>query len=542
LTSLAISPTVNFDPINLVKTLIFVSIAFYCIGILIGNPKQNFEEFSRSYRLTIFFFLFFLTLPLFVTSAPIDQQFWGSFGRNTGYLAYLSFLFLTISSSAIKEKNFYRRIVLALVLTTVPMSLYCFIQIAKLDPFNWSTFDIFGTLGNANFLSAFLGMGAIGSLVFSLDKDFSTSKRIFLVLLSVISFGITIRTNSIQGPLIYVAGVGIALFFVVRSSRKFNKLRYLYLLSGFFGFSLAVFALFNKGPLAKIIFQPSVLYRADYMHAGWVMTKSHPLTGIGLDSFGDWYRQSRGLVSTMRTGPERTSNTAHNIFLDISSGGGIFLLVSYLALLSIGLISALKYFKGNSKFDPAFIAIFSIWCAYQIQSAISINQVGVGVWGWLLTGALIGYPKSNGEPRFLSTKLKSRSGSIRKKPMTLNASAGASSLVMLILGFSLAFVPWNADHRYYSAYNSRDLNAMMEAVKVKGSTSWHISQVIEAAMKNNFTAQATEMDNLLLARNPRDYFGWRVRYFLTTSSPEQKAESIVRMKNLDPYNPEIPKS
>ena len=544
LTSLAISPTMNFDPINLVKTLVYVTIAFYCMGILLGNPKKNFNNLNRNFRFSIIGFIVFLTLPLFLTSAPIEQQFWGNFGRNTGYLAYLSLLFLTISCSAIKEIQFYRNLLLALILTTIPMSLYCLIQIAKLDPFNWSTFDIFGTLGNANFLSAFLGMGTIGSVVLSFSNAISIRSRIGLALLALLAFAITVRTNSIQGPLIAVAGVGIAGFFIIRSNKVLKKFRYIYLLGGISGFGLALAALFNMGPLARIIFQPSVLYRADYMHAGWAMTIAHPFTGVGLDSYGDWYRQLRGLISATRTGPERTSNTAHNIFLDISSGGGFPLLLSYLILLFVAFFAAIKHFRKSTKFDPVFVSIFSIWCAYQIQSAISINQVGVGVWGWLFTGALLGYPFTDEQSivkSAVSSKLQ-RSKKTKSRKVTLDASSGVTSLVMLIVGFGLAFVPWNADHRYYSAFVSRDLNAMMASVQVTGSTSWHISQVIEAAMKNNFTAQAKSMDDFLLKRNPRDFFGWRVRYFLTTSTPEEKTEALNRMRVLDPYNPEIPKS
>ena len=544
-TSLAISPTFNFDPINLIKTLIYVSIAFYCVGILIANPNLLSQKLGKKFIVVCGIFILFLTVPLFFTSAPIDQQIWGNFGRNTGYLAYLSLLFLTIGSATIQNRNFYKKLNFSLIFTTIPMSIYCLIQIAKLDPFNWSTFDIFGTLGNANFLSAFLAMGAIACLVISFESGNTKINRISLVLISVVAFLITVRTNSIQGPLIYVAGTGISLFFYIRSNYRLRRFRYYYFLLGVLGFSLAISGLFNKGPLARIIFQPSVLYRADYMHAGWEMTKNHLLTGVGLDSYGDWYRESRGLISTTRTGPERTSNTAHNIFLDISSGGGIFLLLSYLAILSFAFFIALRHFKKISHFDPVFTSIFSIWCAYQIQSFISINQVGVGIWGWLLTGALIGYPRDNIQNEVLknhSNRVKSKKTARAKSNKTLDAKTGISSFVMLVLGFILAFIPFNADHKYYSAYSARDLNAMMNAVKTLGSTSWHISQVIETSMKNNYVAQASEMDNYLLQRNPRDFFAWRVRYYLSTSTPDQKLEALKMLKKLDPYNPEIPKS
>ena len=120
------------------------------------------------------------------------------------------------------------------------------------------------------------------------------------------------------------------------------------------------------------------------------MTLDHPFFGVGLDSYGDWYRSSRGLISTLRSGPERTANTAHNIFLDISSNGGLPLAISYFAIIIYAFLSGIRVLRQNSNFNPVFVSIFSSWFGYLIFSAISINQIGVGIWGWILTGCVIG--------------------------------------------------------------------------------------------------------------------------------------------------------
>ena len=46
---------------------------------------------------------------------------------------------------------------------------------------------------------------------------------------------------------------------------------------------------------------------------------------------------------------------------------------------------------NSSKIDKPFIAISSAWFAYTVQSLISINQIGLAIWGWLLTGAVIAF-------------------------------------------------------------------------------------------------------------------------------------------------------
>ena len=98
-------------------------------------------------------------------------------------------------------------------------------------------------------------------------------------------------------------------------------------------------------------------------------------------------------ISTLRTGPDRTANTAHNIFLDISSNGGIPLITGYLLIVLIAFSFGIKSIRSNP--TPHNIALFTSWIGFLIFSTISINQVGVGIWGWLFTGLLIGKSKFN---------------------------------------------------------------------------------------------------------------------------------------------------
>ena len=68
---------------------------------------------------------------------------------------------------------------------------------------------------------------------------------------------------------------------------------------------------------------------------------------------------------------------------------GFPLLIAYLALLlviSYSILNGLR--KGQAK-DPFFMAIDMSWLAYQVQASVSINQIGVGVWGWIIQGLMV---------------------------------------------------------------------------------------------------------------------------------------------------------
>lgn len=542
LVTLAVSPSTNYDPISVVKLLVLSTCAFALLFLWLSQGSKALKEFSRAEKIFASGFLCAMFSTIMFSGAPITQQIFGSFGRNTGFLAYFSLLVVAIITSGLRSLDFYQKIPKFFIGVTIPMLAYCGIQIAGLDPIKWSEFATFGTLGNINFLSAFLGLSAVIGFILGFSSSLEKKWRVTAFTTSTISVPIILSTGSIQGFVILVAGVTFALGLVLLKYRNFLLLLPFsaLVLSGIF---LTIQGLANKGILAKFLYQPSVVYRGDYMHAGWRMTLDRPLFGVGLDSYGDWYRQERGEISTLRTGPDRISNSAHNIFLDISSNGGLPLLFFYVALLSLALISSIRYFRARAKIDLNFLALFSAWVAYQIQAAVSINQLGVGVWGWLFTGALIGYGKINSSsPDPAPTIGKGRSAKRQKIQNQIPAKAAVAMIAGSAVGFSLAFIPWNADVKYKSALQKRVIVEMMKSVDSIGSTSFHSELVISAAMSINAFDQAKEVSFRLVRERPRNFFGWKVISLLPNVTETDRAMALTNLRMLDPYNPDIPKS
>jgi hypothetical protein len=51
-------------------------------------------------------------------------------------------------------------------------------------------------------------------------------------------------------------------------------------------------------------------------------------------------------------------------------------------------IRAAKYATGDQQ--KVVIGLLSAWIGFQAQSLISIDNIGISVWGWLLGGAILG--------------------------------------------------------------------------------------------------------------------------------------------------------
>jgi O-antigen ligase len=536
LATLAINPWSNFDPISVVKLTMISTIAFLVLFLILSN-RNLVHSSNRNLKVSLIAFVVCLFSSFLFSGAPLDQQFWGVFGRSTGLLAYLSLAIILFATAAISDTNFYLKLVHILILTAIPMSLYCFVQISGNDPIGWSSFETFGTLGNVNFLSAFLGLVcvAISALIVHSRAKFVNTLSLGILLLA--DLYIIQSTGSIQGLFVFAVGMVIIIFLKLKSSKLINLSQIAFIVLVTVLTIPAAAGLANKGPLAPYLFQNSNVLRTDYWHAGLEMTQTHPFFGVGMDSYGDWYREARGEISTLRGSPDRTANTAHNIFLDISSNGGIPLLIAYLAILFLALRASIRVYKRMSgKSNPVFVALFSSWVGYQMQALVSINQLGVGIWGWLLTGALIGFEQAQRDPSESSLKPINRKN---LKAKLLPASSAVMGIAGICLGFFLAWFPLNADARYFSAAKTRDLTKISDSIDLLGSTAWHRGRLIESAYQSQALDKALEQSQKLVNEYPRDFFGWRYLLYASNSSAQLKSEAIVKLRALDPYNPEF---
>lgn len=529
LATYTISPWKNYDPISLPKMMVISALSFSGLFLLMAN-RQNIFEVPRIARYGLVFFVSGLFLSFSFSGAPINQQMWGSFGRNTGLLTYVSLSSLLLVMTVVTNQLLNQKLMRIFVVSSIPMTLYCLLQILGLDPIAWSEHSTFGTLGNVNFLSAYLGLVSVTCFTLLLDR-FANSSRWLNVLLLLVNLPIILSTGSIQGFMIFIAGAGVSLLIFLHKTPNFRIPLITTYVLGVVGLVLSILGLQNVGPFARFLFQPSVIFRGDYIHAGYELTLNHPLFGVGLDSYGDWYREARGEISTLRTGPDRVSNTAHNIFLDISSTAGWISGLSYLFLLALTGFYGWKLLKKNDSFQGLQVALISTWLAYQIQSLISINQIGVGVWGWIFTGAIIGLARMTQEEK--GRKLAPLE-SLRGKML----SPSNSLLVMLgfMTGLSIAFAPVRADMNFRSAQTKGSLEEMRAASLSIGGTAWHLNLTLDLAIRNKYEDFALQTAEILVARYPRDFFGWRVIQTSPLTSPNRAAEAARVVRALDPFN------
>ena len=536
LVTLATTPLWALDPINPVKMMILVAVSVMCLGVLIVH-KRSFE--SQKYRTPnnlISIFIIWQLLVLGITSANKWQQFFGTNGRNTGFLTYFAFSVLFIASVAASNEQYLRKFNLFAVLSGSLSIAYGVIQATGKDPFDWVNpySPVFGFLGNPNFQSSFLGL--LGGLVFTQILSNSATWKLkagyFLYLLATLY--VIKETDSQQGFLVLIVGCGVSLGMLIY--KKFRALSFAYLGLSLIGFVGILLGTLNKGPLASLLYKDSVTYRGDYWRAGWKMTLENPLFGVGLDSYGDWYRRTRTLEATLRRGPDIQSNAAHNVFLDISSYGGFPLLVIYALLTALVIRSAIRVIKQSKEFNANFVGIVAAWVAFQAQSIISINQIGLGIWGWVLSGLIIGYEIN---AKGLVDEPLRKLGKKPLKPVQSSASTTLAMFLGLIIGVLVGMPPYMASAKYKGALETSNPEIIQKAAYIWPLDPSRMIQVATTLDQNKLGDQGLEIASDAVVKFPDNFGAWSTLFSMSKASEQQKAEALTQMKRLDPLNPNL---
>ena len=537
------------DPVNVTKFLALGGVGFAALSLFLIRGFRSGFLVSRPVVILAGLFVVLSLLSIFTSDSPLPQNLYGVFGRNTGFLTYFFLVGLLLGALTLEKIESFKKLYLGLFFTGVINVLYCGWAVFFGDFIGWNNpyGNILGLFGNPNFIGAFLGIWISATIGYLLGTPMSVWQRISILVLLILSLYAVYKSHAVQGVVVTAAGVATVGFFFLRSKTKGWFPVSLYsgaVLS--FGF-VALAGALQKGPLADIIYKTSVSLRGSYWNAGIQTALNHPLTGVGMDSYGDWYRRSRSIhAATVMPGPNTVTNSAHNVVLDIFSYGGFPLLLSYLGLLLLGAIAILRGLKRTRKYDPIFVALSVAWIGYQLQSLISINQIGLAVWGWALTGALVAYEASQ---RRASTSTNSEEGSKKsgRSVKTKQSEVISSPLIAglgLVVGLILATPPISADMAWFKATNSGNLVEVEKALKpsyLHPQSSERLVNMVALLENSQLFDKAHEYARKATEFNPENFDSWNALYSVKNSTPEEKELALKNMKRLDPNNPDVTK-
>lgn len=531
------------DPVNVTKLFALGGVAVaaaFAIGV--NGYKRLWKDGKAAIAAVVIFTVLGLS-AVTNSDAPFVQNFYGEYGRNTGFLAYMLLILVFLSALALRAEGSFRLLIWGLILAGVVNVIYCLWVVIFGDfiPWNNPYGNILGTFGNPNFIGAFLGFFASAMVAVVIKNKLSVYLKITAGIVFLIAVYEIIDSSAIQGRVVVLAGLAIVGFYLIRStfSSVVPQLGYIAIVgvAGVF----ALLGALQKGPLSAYIYKTSVSLRGEYWQAGWNMALEKPFTGVGFDAYGDWYRKVRDAQALVLPGPDTVTNAAHNVPFDVLASGGWPLFIPYVFIVLLAVIAIIKVTLRDKNYNPVFVAMTVAWVGYQLQSIISINQIGLAIWGWLFSGALIAYEVSTRNVEVAAPQGKRRNVSVSRSTEQLFSPTLLAG-VGLVIGGLIACPPYTADNKWRNALASSSVE-QLEAALVPGYLSPANSNKYASAVgifeQSKLPDQAYKYAKIAVEFNPNDFDSWKILYSISKSSPEEKADALSNMKRLDPLNPSL---
>ena len=535
-TSIYITPNFSSDPINMPKMFLLVITGFFLFGFALNNLRVLLSRERLAFSL-IAIFIIDMGITLIFSGAPYSQQLFGVTGRNTGILSYLSLAFVLVAALIVSDFKLLQNFSKILLFCGAISTFYGLLQSFGHDPIKWNNpySSVISFLGNPDFASSFIALSSALCFGYICSKDSKIHFKLGLVVYLFVAFYAIIKSHAQQGVLVLTLIGAVTFYIWLLKSQRFSRIwSQLFACLSLIVAAIAILGIFKIGPLANVLYKVSVRQRGFYWHAALEMMKSKPFSGVGMDSYGDWYLQKRSANAAFFSLPTQ-SNAAHNVYLDLAANGGIPLLIISLLLTLLTFFKSVKSLKKMEKFDPYFTAIFTAWLGYQAQSIVSINQLGIAVWGWALSGILLGYAGIVSNQNAVN-EAKARLNTKRRQVTKIQ---WALPLVSLIVGILVAFPPYISDHAFRTASSTRDGNKVLESVKKFPESTGRTLQAASLFASSKLYPQALELAKHVSDVNPREYNAWTMISQLTPANSKEHLIAVKKMKQLNPFDNSI---
>jgi hypothetical protein len=549
LTALLVISSSVTDPVNSPKLASLGVVAFGALGIVLASWNSIRFQFSPMLTSGLLIFLLAATSAAIFSQSPGVQNLWGLYGRNNGLITYIFLAAIFISASVLSQAKSHESIAKGLLVAGLVNIVYCGWVIVFGDFIGWSNpyGNILGTFGNPNFIGAFLGIFVSAYLAYCISPQRTKIWKLSLLLVVPVTLIEIVESSAIQGRVVAAGGFALVAF----SYLRFRIGKFILGLYTFAVTAIGIFAVLGAlqiGPLTHLIYKTSVSLRGQYWLAGWNAGERNPLTGVGMDGLGDWYRRVRDPEALQLPGVNTVVNASHNVFMDMFAFGGWPLFISYIFLVCYSAYALIRTSIRLESYDGTFAAISVAWIGYQVQSVISINQIGLAIWGWLLGGTLIAYERISRPATSAKTFGEAKTSALISK--TRKNSSGSESKILLIstglamVGLIIALPPVISDSTWKSSISGQSVIAIQESMKPSFFNPPNVNKYltnIQLLEKNSFQDLAHRYALEAVKWNPQSYDSWRLLYFIEKSTPKERARALAKMKELDPLNPDVAK-
>ncbi|MGH2808040.1 MAG: O-antigen ligase family protein [Actinomycetota bacterium] len=372
------------DPINVPKLALLMAGLSVVVALRIAEVLQG-EPTDGLRRLVIPAAA--IVTPLILAWLFSSYKGWSLFGqypRFTGLVPYLVVvLFGVMLADAFGGRAL--QIAWALLIAGAIAGAYALIQFVRLDPLDWTvrgaeTDVVASTLGNSNFVGAFLGMVVVvGAAVVVADPG---NRRWSIAFLALTGIGWVVARSEGGWAGAFAGGAVAAGMYL---STRWKRARIVGFIVG--GAVLvavigSVLVAIAQGPDSSL--PDTARRRADWWQGAVAMTADSPIVGMGPSTFALEHARYRTLNDALQVGNDVTDDP-HSIFLSFLSGAGI--------VGAVGLVVAIAWIvREGARVDPDNVigaGFFGAFVAYLVPASISIDTVAIRAAMWTVVAGIV---------------------------------------------------------------------------------------------------------------------------------------------------------
>jgi O-antigen ligase len=453
-----------------------------------------------------------VSLGLLISTIFTDVKYTAIFGeyhRNNGALTLFACAVFTAVAGLVFTEASSLRPLKWVSLLGLFLSVYGIFQLLGQDPVQWNNQynPIITTLGNPNFTSGIIGISSIVSLYFVIASS-KTYERLVAAIALVLGLFVVIKSDSVQGIFAFVCGAAIIILVKAWAIKRVFGIAA--------GASLAVvglpiaLAVFNIGPLASRLYQGTLNNRLDYWQAALNMFQSHPLLGVGIDRYGEYYREY-AVQDQFAQGV--FTNNAHNVYLHLLATGGLTLFIPYLLLLAFVTWLAVKSLKNSSGQSKGIAATYlGVWLGFLLLNIVTIDNIGVGIWLWIFGGVIIGRSASSNSAIYsISDSKASKKKSKNTPEISLAPNIASFSLVIMMLVVCVPLLN-NSSKLVELKFNLKSLDEaayaseLLEKAKSHTDDPQTLANLANFAIQKNDLVTALSISKMLGTADPRAFY------------------------------------
>jgi hypothetical protein len=156
---------------------------------------------------------------------------------------------------------------------------------------------------------------------------------------------------------------------------------------------------------------------------------------------------------------------------------------------------------------------------------ISINQLGLAVWGWILMGAIIGYE--------INTREKIEVKSVKSAYPTVAIGLG------VIVGLGVGLPLMVADATFRSTVKAGDVLKIEASVRQWPQSVTRMTLAAQLLREGNLPERSIVIAREAVQFNPMNFEAWKELSLQPNATESERKQALETMKKLDPFNPNL---